>query len=88
MTRPIVHVDVPLWQLEAAVQQLHAIRVLEAARLRSASPSDRLAYAFDVDLITEGLDVATDQDFPGWAEHIAAVEAANRQARNALKETL
>ena len=88
MTAPIRHLTVPQDQLAAAVRQLAALRTLLAAREHAASPSDRLAYSLDADLITGDVPVSTDADYDGWAEHIAALEAANRQARNARKETL
>ena len=87
MTRPIHHLNVPQDQLAAALRQLAATRTLLAARDHAASPSDQLAFSLDIDLIASGTAVATDADYAGWSEHIAAVEAANRKARTALKET-
>jgi hypothetical protein len=63
--------------------------VLRKARIATHSQSDRIAYAHDAWLIRHPeAPLSTNDDYPGFAEHIAAREAANRQARNALKETL
>ena len=78
MTR---HLEVPQGQLAAAVRQLAALRTLLAARDHAVDESDRLAFSLDIDLITSGIPVATDADYSGWSEHIAAMEAANRKAR-------
>lgn len=66
--------DVPLVDVEADA----AFRL---AAERTHSPSDRLAFLLDAQLVHHPELLATDKDFPGWAEHIAAREAANRRAR-------
>lgn len=89
----IERADVPLSQLAADVQQLVArqrnCQTLADAAAHTHSPSDLIAYQIDAWLIGHtDSECSTDATYPGWAEHIAAREADNRKARNALKETL
>lgn len=66
-----------------AEQQL--IATLLAARVTAPAyaVSDRIAYALDVRLIESHAVVSTDESYPGWAEHIAALQTANRRAKEA-----
>jgi hypothetical protein len=72
MTRPIEDVDVRAAVLEAHMAEQGRIACLLVARVRSNSPSDQIAYAFDVRLIETHAAVATDQDYPQWAARLAA----------------
>ncbi|MFF9240048.1 hypothetical protein ACF1AL_14610 [Streptomyces sp. NPDC014801] len=74
MTRRIADLDVPLPTLE---QQIAAAS-FEQAAARTHSPSKQIAYRLDAWLITHPGACATDQDYPGWAEHIAQLQAANQ----------
>lgn len=76
MTRPIE----PLADVEAHMAEQKAIAVLLTARVRSGDSGDRIAYALDVRLIETHATVASDADYPGWAERIAVLQAANRSA--------
>lgn len=69
--------DVPLADVEADA-------FFRQAAKRTHSPSDRLAFYLDAQLVHHPELLATDKDYPGWAEHIAALQTANRNAR---KET-
>jgi len=91
MTAPIR----PIAAVEAEAREIWAERCRRVAALnfrmaaeRTNSPSDRIAFYLDAYLVREQAPVSTDDTYPGWAEHIAALEAANRQARNARMETL
>lgn len=93
MTRPISDLDVPLPLLRKGVVDLVArqrnCQTLAEAAAHTHSPSDLIAYQIDAWLIGHtDSECSTDATYPGWAEHIAAREADNRKARNALKETL
>ncbi|MFF0736807.1 hypothetical protein ACFYVK_35000 [Streptomyces chartreusis] len=86
--KPIAALDVPLSAVEAEAERIWAERERRVAALyfrqaatRTASPSDRIAFALDAHLIREQVPVSTDADYPGWAEHIAALQAANLNAR-------
>lgn len=72
--RPIRDLDIPLPAVEADACFLQAAE-------RTNSPSDRLAYLLDAELVRHPEVCATDADYPGWAEHIAALQAANRTTR-------
>jgi hypothetical protein len=74
---PIAALDVPLPVVEAEACFLQAAA-------RTHSPSDRIACHLDIRLEQHPELLATEKDYPGWAEHIAALQAANRNAR---KET-
>jgi hypothetical protein len=82
--------DVPLTKLQ---QQMAAIvagqrnsQIFADAAKHTASPSDHLAYNLDAWLVRHPeAPLSTNDDFPGWAEHIAAREADNRKAQ-ALRE--
>ena len=71
--------DSPLSPADLARQDIVSSFLI--ARAKSHSPSDRIAFALDVALIESGARVSTDDDYPGWAEHIAALQAANHKAR-------
>lgn len=58
-TRPIGDLDVPL-----------SVLTLRLAAARSASPSDRIAYALDEWLVTHPKACSTDADYPGWADQL------------------
>lgn len=71
MTVDLSRLDVPLAVVEA---QIAAVATLVDAAAHSHSPSDRLAYALDQWLVTHpDAPIATDKDFPGWAERIASL---------------
>lgn len=73
-TRPIDQLGVPTADLVASI----AATTLHAAAERTHSPSDRIAYAFDEWLVTHPkTPVSTDDDYAGWAEHIAVLQATN-----------
>lgn len=83
MTAPlpsIAALDVPLPVVEAEVCFLRA-----AARTKS--PSERIAYYLDIRLERHPELLATDADFPGWSEWIAArqdeMNRAHKEASNA-----
>jgi hypothetical protein len=78
--RPIAALDVPLPELEA---YLAAFSFWTAAR-RTKDPSEQVAFALDAWLVTHPqAPVSTDADYDGWAEHIAALQTANRRAKEA-----
>lgn len=87
--RPIRDLDVPLETVQALVARQRNCQTLADAAAHTHSPSDRIAYAHDAWLLghPDGA-CATDDDYPGFAEWIAAREAANRQVRHALKGAL
>jgi hypothetical protein len=76
--RTIAALDVPL----ADVEQQLACAPLLAALATTHSPSDRIAYAQDLFLVTHPkAPVSRDPDYPGFAEWIAQQEAKNEAAR-------
>ncbi|NUP15431.1 MAG: hypothetical protein HOZ81_04870 [Streptomyces sp.] len=81
--KPIAALDVPLADVEAHMAEQRRIAVLLAARVTAPAyaESDRIAYALDVRLIETHAAVSTDADYEGWAEHIAALQTANSNAR-------
>ncbi|HEY9408495.1 MAG TPA: hypothetical protein VIP77_02845 [Jiangellaceae bacterium] len=67
---PIAAVDVQLPVVEA---QITAVATLDAACVRTKSPSDQLAYRLDGYLVTHpDAPVSVDADFPAWAAALAA----------------
>lgn len=91
-TRPIRDLDVPLptlrQQVAAIVAGQRNAQILADAAKHTHSASDHLAYDLDAWLVRHPeAPLSKDADFPGWAEYIAAREADNRKAQNALKET-
>lgn len=86
--RPIRDLDIPLPELKAEAEELWAERDRRVAALnfrtaaeRTNSPSDRIAFLLDAVLVRNQVRVSVDADYPGWAEHIAALQAANRTTR-------
>jgi hypothetical protein len=76
MTVPMHRMDVPLSVVEA---EIAAVQLLAAARIRTASPSDRIAFALDGWLITHhDAPVSTDRDYPAWAAALAAQPTYHR----------
>lgn len=69
MTVPMHRLDVPLDDIETDA----AFRLAAAL---THSPSDRLAFLLDAQLVHHPELLATDKSYPGWAEHIAALQAA------------
>lgn len=66
---PIAAVDTPL----PVVAQITAVATLDAARCRTKSPSDQLAYRLDGYLVTHpDAHVSTERDYPAWAAALAA----------------
>jgi hypothetical protein len=63
MTVDLSRLDVPLAVVEA---QTAAVAVLSAARARSSSPSDRLAWALDEWLVTHDAALSTEATYPNW----------------------
>lgn len=74
MTRPIAALDVPLPEVEADACFL-------AAAARATDPKDQLVYRLDAKLLHPTVPLSVDDDYPGFAEWIAAREADNRRAR-------
>jgi hypothetical protein len=79
MTRRIDALDVPLAEVEAEACFL-------AAAAKATDPKDQLVYRLDAKLLHPTAPLATDADYPGWAEHIAALQSTN-PLQNARKET-
>lgn len=77
MTAPlhdIAALDVPREQLEAEI----AAHSFWKAQRRTEDPSEKAAFALDAWLVTHPqAPVSRDSDYPGWAEHIAALQATN-----------
>lgn len=74
---PIERLDVPAKQLE---QQL-ASDVLRKAMAVTHSPSDRIAYAQDLYLVTHPKACSTNDDYPGFADWVARQQKKNEAAR-------
>ena len=67
MTVDLSRLDVPLADVEAHMAEQRRIACLLVARVRSNSPSDRLAYAMDVWLIEHPeAPVSTNDTYPNW----------------------
>lgn len=81
--RPIRDLDVPLKTVQALVARQRNCQTLADAAAHTHSPSDRIAYAHDAWLLGHPEACSCAADYPGFAEWIAAREAANRQTRNA-----
>ncbi|MFF9624220.1 hypothetical protein [Streptomyces griseosporeus] len=81
MTTPLPprFTDEPLTADDLARQK--TVACLLAARLRTHDPSERIALALAAALVESNAPVATSADYPGWAEHIAALQATNHTAR-------
>ena len=76
--RTIAALDVPL----ADVEQQLACAPLLAALATTHSPSDRIAYAQDLYLVTHPkAPVSKDPDYPGFADWVARQEEKNEAAR-------
>jgi hypothetical protein len=78
MTRRIDALDVPLAEVQAEACFL-------AAAARATDPKDQLVYRLDAKLLHPTAPLATDADYPGFAEWVAAREADNRRARKATR---
>ena len=76
MTRRIDALDVPLAEVETEACFL-------AAAAKATDPKDQLVYRLDAKLLHPTAPLATDADYPGFAEWVAAREADNRRARKA-----
>jgi hypothetical protein len=73
---PLAAVDTPLPVVEA---QLAAVATLDAACVRTKSPSDQLAYRLDGYLVTHpDAPVSVDRDYPAWAAALAAQPTYHR----------
>ena len=88
MTVELSRLDVPLPVVEAEVERLWAERQRRIAALqfrqaagRTTDPTEQLVSRLDAKLGRHPELLTTDQDYPGWAELIAAREADNRRAR-------
>ncbi|MFD9070590.1 hypothetical protein [Streptomyces lasiicapitis] len=73
----------PVPSKQEIIRRRRACRVLRDARAATHSPSDRIAYALDERLLAHPEAVATEADYPGWAERIAALATNNRKPRRA-----
>ncbi|MFF1709249.1 hypothetical protein [Streptomyces sp. NPDC058268] len=62
-----------------------ACLVLRQAARETNSPSDQLAYANDQYLITHPKVCLRDEDYPGWADHVARLEAQNALHRQVAR---
>ncbi|MEU5772623.1 hypothetical protein ABZ819_04875 [Streptomyces venezuelae] len=72
----------PIERLDIPLEQVARVAVLLEAKVRSWSPSDRLAWSLDQQLVTHPeAPVSEDADYPGWVEHVAALQAHNAKAR-------
>ena len=76
MTVDLSRLDVPLADVEAEACFL-------AAAARTTDPSDRLVYLLDAKLQHPTVPLSVDDDYPGFAEWVAARQAANQRAREA-----
>jgi hypothetical protein len=70
--------DVPLAEVQAEACFL-------AAAAKATDPKDQLVYRLDAKLLHPTAPLATDADYPGFAEWVAAREADNRRARKATR---
>jgi hypothetical protein len=86
--RDIADLDVPLATVQQLVARQRACQTLADAAAHTHSPSDRIAYAHDAWLLSHPEACACTDDYPGFAEYVAAREAANRKIRNTLKGAL
>jgi hypothetical protein len=69
-SRAFSALDTPLPVVEA---QITAVATLDAACVRTKSPSDQLAYRLDGYLVTHpDAPVSVDRDYPAWAAALAA----------------
>ncbi|MDH6448267.1 hypothetical protein M2155_000675 [Streptomyces sp. SAI-119] len=69
-SRLLAALDTPL---PVVVAQLTAVATLDAACVRTKSPSDQLAYRLDGYLVTHpDAPVSVDRDYPQWAAALAA----------------
>ena len=76
-SRPWSDMDVSLPVVEA---QVAAVRTLDAALVRTKSPSDRLAFALDEWLVCHPeAPVSTDATYPQWAAALAAAPTYYRR---------
>lgn len=71
--------DVPVDE----VTRLAACETARKALAATHSPSDRIAYAFDLYLLGHPEACSTDDDYPGFADAIDKQRAKNRAARRA-----
>ncbi|WP_406190105.1 hypothetical protein OH791_33445 [Streptomyces anulatus] len=69
--------DVPLADVELQV----VCETTRRALARTNSPSDRIAYANDLFLLTHPEACSTDADYPEWPAQIAALIARSDNAR-------
>ncbi|MFI6140391.1 hypothetical protein ACIBCC_19650 [Streptomyces griseus] len=70
-------VDVPL----ADVELQTACETTRRALARTNSPSDRIAYANDLFLLTHPEACATDDDYPEWPAQVAVLIARSENTR-------
>jgi hypothetical protein len=88
----ITRADRPAAELAADIKAIVArqrnCQTLADAAAHTHSPSDRIAYAHDAWLLSHPDACACTDDYPGFAEYVAARETANRKAELALKEAL
>ncbi|MBT2429385.1 hypothetical protein J7F02_28165 [Streptomyces sp. ISL-112] len=79
MTAGIERLDVPLADVELQV----VCETTRKALARTNSPSDRIAYAHDLFLLTHPGLCSTDADYPEWAADLAEqIRASNLSRRN------
>ncbi|MEU3432294.1 hypothetical protein [Streptomyces sp. NPDC006863] len=73
----IERLDVPLADLELQI----ACETTRKALARTHSPSDRIAYANDLFLLTHPEACSTDADYPEWPAQVAALIARSNTTR-------
>ncbi|WP_103512968.1 hypothetical protein [Streptomyces sp. SM13] len=77
MTAGIERLDVPL----ADVELQTACETTRKALARTNSPSDRIAYANDLFLLTHPEACATEDDYPEWPAQVAVLIARSENTR-------
>lgn len=75
----VAALDVPA---ETVAAEAACLTLRQAAKT-THSESDRLAYALDQRLLAHMDEEPTADDYPGWAEHIAALTASNKRPQEA-----
>ncbi|MET9055495.1 hypothetical protein ABZW50_30540 [Streptomyces bacillaris] len=73
----IDRLDVPLATVELQV----VCETTRKALAKTNSPSDRIAYANDLFLLTHPEACATDADYPEWPDQVAALIARSENTR-------
>jgi hypothetical protein len=74
-----------LSRLDVSLAEVQAEACFLAAAAKATDPKDQLVYRLDAKLLHPTAPLATDADYPGFAEWVAAREADNRRARKATR---